>query len=62
MLTIDVNGKTYRIGDTVNSTEAQNKDVFSTSQETVQYNDSKIGFADKGKLYQQRRFHVLGIG
>lgn len=55
MLTIDVNGNTYRIGDTVNSTEAQNKDVFSTSKETVQYNDSKIGFADKGKLYLSAR-------
>ncbi len=55
MLTMDVNGNTYRIGDTVNSTEAQNKDVFSTSKETVQYNDSKIGFADKGKLYLSAR-------
>ena len=55
MLTIDVEGNTYRIGDTVNSTEAQNKNVFTTLNEMVQYNDSKIGFADKGKLYLSAR-------
>lgn len=55
MLTMDVNGNTYRIGDTVNSTEAQNKNVFTTSQKTVQYDNNTLGFADKGKLYLSAR-------